>query len=126
MARPSLPKNIHILKGTAKKNPSRMKARENEPENAKPIGSIPICLNKQERAAWRRIISESIPGVLGHADRMGVELASRLYARVSTGEATGIEYNQLIKLLGQFGMLPADRAKISIPKQKKKNPFDDD
>jgi hypothetical protein len=124
MGRPALPKSLHILKGTAKKNPARLIARENEPENIKPIGTIPSCLNKQERAAWRRIVSESIPGVLGRADRMGVELASRLYARVNAGEASGIEHNQLIKLLSQFGMLPADRSKISIVKPKIKNQFD--
>jgi len=59
MARPPLPKKLHILKGTANKNPARMKARENEPENNKPLGKHPRELNKEERGYWGVIEKET-------------------------------------------------------------------
>lgn len=121
-----MPKNILIMKGSHKKNPARMKARENEPENVNLLGAAPDSLNAKERVVWARISGEAIPGVLGQADRMAVELACKLFVKIQENTATGVDYNQMIKLLSQFGMSPADRAKISIPKQKKKNPFDDD
>jgi len=62
-----------------------------------------------------RIVEESITGVLGQVDRIAVELACKLYVRVDEGVATGVDYNQLIKLLSQFGMTPADRSRLSIP-----------
>jgi phage terminase small subunit len=61
---------------------------------------------------------------LGQADRIAIELACKLYVRVNDGTATGVDYNQLIKLLSQFGMTPADRSKIAIPKPDEKGEFD--
>lgn len=68
-----------------------------------------------------RIVEESITGVLGQADRIAVELACKLYVRVDEGTATGVDYNQLIKLLSQFGMTPADRSRLSIPEPEPDN-----
>lgn len=126
MGRPALPKNVHFLKGTDKKNPARMKAREGEPENVNPLGKPPKELSAEERKYWRVIEKESIEGVLGQADRVAVSLAAMLMAVAYSKEgATAGQMAQLIKLLGQFGMTPADRSKISVPGKQKKNPFDD-
>ena len=78
MGRQALPKSIHILKGTDKVNPARMKARENEPENINPFGKPPKELSKIEKKHFNQIASESIEGVLGEADRIAVSLAAKL------------------------------------------------
>mgnify|MGYP006935313773 CR=1 FL=1 len=133
MARPALPKNIHVLKGTAKKDPQRMRARENEPENKNPLGKPSDYLNELQKEFFNEIVSDSIEGVLGEADRLAVEQASILLWKcrnlnIIDGDivqATAAEQSQFFKYLSQFGMTPADRSKISIPKQKEKNRFDD-
>ena len=133
MGRSAIPKNIHILKGTAKKHPDRMRARENEPENKNPIGSPSKYLTKIEKLLFKEIIKLSITGVLGEADRIAVELAANLLMKsrglyIVDGDvipATAGEQGLLFKYLAQFGMLPADRSKLSVGPQKKKNKFDD-
>ncbi|MCP5005919.1 MAG: hypothetical protein GY941_18575 [Planctomycetes bacterium] len=133
MARPALPKNIHILKGTAKVNPERMRERENEPENTNPIGKPYDHLTNPEKVAWRQIVKIAIEGVLGEADRLLVEQAAVLLAHcrgntIEDGKvikATAAERTLYTKLLGQMGMSPSERSKISINPKNNKNPFDD-
>jgi phage terminase small subunit len=112
------------VRGVEKNHPERLRLRENEPENVNPVGGPPNHLNACERAIWRRIVKESIPGVLGQADRIALELACKLYQRVRDDTAKGIDINQLIKLLSQFGMTPADRSKIAIFKPEARGEFD--
>jgi phage terminase small subunit len=135
MARPSLPKHLHILKGTGVKNPARMKARENEPENTDELGKPSKYLNAKEKLFFKEIAELAIEGVLGQADRIAVEQAACLLAKcrglhIADGSvipATSAEQNQLYKYLSQFGMTPADRSKINIlpPKSKEPSPWDD-
>jgi hypothetical protein len=138
--RPALPKNVHKIKGTAKKHPERMRARENEPENTNPLGEPPKHLTRPERSAWDEISRQAIEGVLGEADRIAVELAACLLVKMrgqkiivdpKTGKRKKTrpgpqDHNQFFKYLSQFGMLPADRSKLSIPPKPEKNRFDDD
>ena len=103
-----------------------MKKRENEPENVNPLGEPPEFISEDEKKFWRVIEKESIPGVLGEADRQAVAIAAKLLAICHSEDgASSAQINQLTKLLSQFGMTPADRSKISIPKTKDKNRFDD-
>ena len=133
MARNHLPKNIHILKGTAKAHPERMRERENEPVNKAPIGKPSKYLSTVEKRFFKEIVDNSIEGVLGKSDRIAVEIAAALLFKVRNlniveGEvqpATAGEQQLLCKYLGQFGMLPADRAKLSVEPKKAKSVFDD-
>lgn len=127
MARPRLPTNVLKLRGADKVNPGRLKARENEPENKREVGLPPKHLGKLEKEAFKEIIKFSIDGVLGEADRIAVEMAACLLVkcRDQINPATSTEQNQFFKYLSQFGMTPADRSKINIPKQKTKNVFDE-
>ena len=126
MTRPRTPTNILKLKGADKVNPGRLKDRENEPANINPLGKAPDYLNKDEIKFWKILEVESIPGVLGEADRQSVAIAAKLLAITHSDEgASSAQINQLTKLLSQFGMTPADRSKISIPGKKQKNIFDD-
>lgn len=127
MGRPKLPKNVHYLKGTDKKDPQRMRARENEPEDTRDLGSVPETLTELERKAWDEIVNNAIPGVLGQADRQAVELAAVLMTKFRARETTAADIGQLIRLLGQFGMTPSERSKINVGgKGKEENPFADD
>jgi len=131
--RPALPKNIHILKGTGKKHPDRMKARENEPENKSPVKPAPDYFSPVLVKLYNEIVGISIDGVLGEADSIAVEQAAILLSKlrglhIEDGEvvkATIPEHNQFFKYLSQFGMLPSDRSKIQIAPKKKVNRFDD-
>lgn len=119
------PTNILKLRGSDKKHPERIKARENEPVNTQPIGDPPDWLSDPEKEAWQIIVDECIDGVLGKADRIAVACASQLLAVSVAGLAAHQEKVLLHRYLGQFGMLPGDRSKISIAKKKPKNEFDD-
>jgi hypothetical protein len=131
--RPRTPTNILKLRGADKVHPGRLKERENEPENNILIGAAPNYLDEQESKAFDLIVKESINGVLGGADRMAVAQAAKLFV-ICTGQnfedgepvkATSNQQNLFFKYLSQFGMTPADRSKINIPKAKPKNKFDD-
>ncbi len=127
--RPPLPLNVLNLRSSGKKNPARLKARENEPENIKPLREPPRFLSRAEKAAYREIVGMTIPGVLGEADSLAVEETARLLVKcrgLGDEPAMAAERRLLFSYLGQMGMMPADRAKISIPKPKPKNRFDDD
>ena len=126
MVRPRTPSNILALKGAFKKDPQRLKARENEPANKNPIGRPPTWLNKLEKKAWRTIIKECIEGVLGEADRLAVAVASQILTKCMDGKADHQDRTLLLRYLGQFGMTPSERTKIAVPKGKPKNKFDDD
>lgn len=120
------PTSVHRLQGTYR--PSRHNERTNEPICANPLGKPPSELNKVEKKYFNQIANESITGVLGEADRIAVSLAAKLMALIHSPEgATAAQTAQLIKLLSQFGMTPADRSKIDIPKPKstEPNPWDD-
>lgn len=133
MGRPRKPTNILELKGSIKKDPLRFKDRENEPQNVNPVGDPPEYLSDEVKAAWYQIVNESIDGVLGEADRIAIEMCAGLYVKLRSPPsddgkpiATAQDHTQFFRYLTQFGMVPADRSKISIPKKKPVNKFDDD
>ena len=129
MGRSHVPKNILRIRGSDKNHPARMKVRENEPENIKPLRDPPAHLSKLNRAAYAEIVELSIPGVLGEADTLAVEQAASLLVKcrgLCAEPPTAAERRLLFSYLGQMGMLPVDRAKLSIEKPKAPNRFDDD
>lgn len=129
MARPHLPKNILILRGSDKNHPARMRKRDAEPENIKPLRNPSVHLSKQDKEAYEEIVKLSIPGVLGEADSLAVEQAANLLVKcrgLGDEPPTAAERRLLFSYLGQMGMLPGDRAKLSIEKPKPPNPFDVD
>jgi hypothetical protein len=78
-----------------------------------------------ELRAWQSIVDEAPLGVLTKADRGNVAIAARLTAEMEADFA-GFPTSRLAllnKMLGQFGMSPADRAKLSIPQEKNENSF---
>lgn len=125
MARPKTPTRILDARGSFRKHPERR--RDGEPEVKNPLGAVPESLTSGEIACWNEIVSYSPVGVLTEADRLAVELAACLLAEFRddrAGFAAG-KMGRLQSMLGQFGMNPSDRAKLSIEKPKDDNPYND-
>ena len=66
------------------------------------------------RSYGRRSSHNLPPGVGKVSDRHAFEMLVRLMAKERADSINNNERGQLIKLLGSFGMTPADRSKISI------------
>jgi len=120
-----MPKNIFALSSSAKSNPERIKSRENEPENVNPLGAAPEFLTPDQVFAWDWIVRTCIPGVLGEGDEVAVAMAAQLLNLSIKDEATGQDKSLLKGYLAMMGMVPTERTKLSVPKNKPKNKFDD-
>src|SRR5579875_1700742 len=105
--------DVHHISGAAKKNPQRFRDRKPAPTPSGDLGKPPKHLTADERKAWKEIASQVPPGVLANADRIALEIASRLLVRFRTGLLLkASEVSCLVSLLARFGMTPADRNKI--------------
>ena len=124
MARPRTPTKIAELRGAYRKNPSRRPL--GEPEPAGVIGPAPSHFSQEQSAIWDEVVGLCYPGVLGQADRIALEIICRLLhlTRTDFDNMTGAQLARLTGLLGCFGMTPADRAKINVPRAKPKNPYE--
>lgn len=125
MARNRTPSNVVALRGGYKKNPQRK--RKGEPLPTAGIGAPPKHLTERQRAIWDEVVSICPPGVLGNSDRIALETLVRLIERDrhKRAEFKAAERTQMISLLSRFGMTPADRSRINVPRTPEKgNPFD--
>jgi len=80
MGRQKTPTRILEARNSFKKHPERR--RDGEPEVRGSLGGAPDRLNELEAKAWHEIASTAPIGVLTEADRLDVEMAARLLARV--------------------------------------------
>ena len=132
MSRPRIPTNILEARGSFDSHADRKKARELEPKNINEVGEPPEHLSELESEAFMEIVKLAIPGVLGEADRLAVEMAAVLLIKCRgqyeiDGEivpAMAAEQSQFFKYLSQFGMTPANRSAISIIPPEKKEEHD--
>jgi phage terminase small subunit len=127
MARPRTPTKVLQLRGADKKNPKRFKDRQNEPEPAAGIGEASQHLSEAEQKIWDELVGLVPAGVLGNSDRIALERVSVLLyqARYEREEWTSSKEKDLIQYLSRFGMTPSDRSKISVPKPKGADPWED-
>ena len=128
MPQPRVPTNILKLRGADKKDPGRMKKRENEPKPKGPLGAPPKHLTRDQKKCWRELIKAVPKGVFADCDAWAVEIASVLMAEFRENPAgfSSARLARLDSLMGRFGIVPADRSRVTVPGQEKKNPFDDD
>lgn len=125
MSRPPLPSAIHEASGAFDHDPQRRAEREGEPQPAGPLGDAPEAFTELQREAWHEIAREAAPGVLKNADRILLEMACRLIARMrgELGEfdqpqpLKAAEYALLLTILGRMGMTPSDRARLKVPEK---------
>ncbi len=125
MARPATPTAIHKATGSYKKNPNR--ENKNEPIVKEPLSKCPNHLEIDEKKMWMKIKKEAPNKVLTQADSVALELAAILFAqfRREKTEMPNSKIVTLMNLLGQFGMNPSARSKLSIPQDDKStNEFD--
>jgi hypothetical protein len=124
MGRPPKPKAVLEMTGAGRKNPARLKARENEPEPTGPIGLPPAHWKKPcsimpgaREAIWAEYVAEALPGVLGNSDRKLLEMICELTLDARhfwSGQARARA--ELAKLLPKLGMTPVDRARVTVHK----------
>ena len=112
MGRIPVPTEILDTRGAFLKHPERR--RPNEPQETRPLGNAPRCLTAEQKKLWGEIAHNLPPGVGKVSDRYAFEMLIRLMAKERADSINNNERGQLIKLLGSFGMTPADRSKISI------------
>ena len=124
MGRPKTPTALLDARGAFKKHPERK--RNGEPQVRESIGLVPDWFSPEQVSAWQQITSSAPMGVLTGADSLAVEISAVLLAefRYDPAEFQAGKLGRLQSFLGQFGMTPADRAKLSIEKAPDVNPFD--
>lgn len=115
------PTSILELSGAFKINPSRGRARENEPETDDELGDAPEHLSAEVRACWDEIVKYSHKGTLSSNDRILVEHGARLLQRLraSNWQVDPKIYIRFEAFLARMGMTPVDRSKVSVLKKKK-------
>lgn len=124
MPRPRKPTNVLELKGAFKKDPQR---RRMDPPTCPGLGPPPSHLSKAERHIWKEIESRAPEGVLTRSDRLAAEELCSLVHEIRTNRDNVITSKRTLlrSYLAQFGMTPADRAKLGAPEPEKRNPFED-
>lgn len=125
MARPRKPTAVLDLKGAFKKNPSRGKARANEPVLDGKIGNAPIALDEAERDLWDELAR--VGSWLADGDRLMLEIACRLMVLFRTNKLDGGGISKLITALSKLGFSPTDRSKVNAPgaKEPEADPYAD-
>jgi hypothetical protein len=123
MGRPRTPSRILEARGSFKAHPERR--RDGEPVVKNPLGNAPDRVTGLALEAWIVIAERAPLGVLTSADSLHVEMTSYLLAELWENMTTfpQAKYNTLNKMLGQVGMNPIDRSKLSVAKPEKTNSF---
>lgn len=125
MPRPRKPTQLHALSGALDKNPARFTDRANEPQDDRPLGDPPMHLTADQRVAWAELERISAPGVLCFGDRIIVELAA-LHIALLRGLGAALpdaKVRRLESLLGQLGLTPAARSKVTARPVRPNNRF---
>ena len=124
MARHAQPRELAALKGADKRNPQRY--RKDAPKSAVPLGNAPDHLTATQKECWFELQSYALEGVLTGADRMMMELASKLLSesREDWAEFSAARMGHLVGILARLGLSPADRQKLGAVKEDgEANPF---
>lgn len=130
-----MPTAILEAKGAFRRNPSRGRARANEPRPTDPLGPPPQeWLDMAARnppserhvkllRAWEEIVAQAAFGVLTSADRDCVEAACYLKYKIREAgrdgyrKATAGDFAQLKTYLRSMGLTPEDRSRVSGTKK---------
>ncbi len=126
MARPRKPTAELELNGAFKKDPKRGEARSYEPPSNGPIGDPPNYFDDTQRDLWWEVVDIVPPKVLAKADRLVLEVISRLMEKLRTGVIRGAELNILISCLSRLGLTPADRSRVTAAPEVDEDGEEDD
>jgi hypothetical protein len=108
-------------------NPGKRPLNEFEPEAAGDLGGPPADWTPDQKLLWWEVANSAPRGVLTGSDRLLVELAVRNLANVRSAgtELTAAQSAEMRRCLGEMGMTPSERARLSAPAGKSENPFAD-
>src|SRR5690349_18734281 len=107
--------------GVGRKHTCRF-ARRSAPDTL-PLGEPWNWMNDGQRAAWDRFKRE-IPWLM-ESDRVLVEIAASIRARVMNGEEVGVgALNQPRMCMAQMGTTLANRSKVAVPDKPDEDPAD--
>ena len=105
-------------------NPGKRPLNDQEPEVIEPLGDPPAGWAGGAKALWHEIVECAPNGVVTKADRHLVEIAVRLLAQIrGDAEVNAATVTQFRQCLGEMGMTPSGRARLSVVKTKEANPF---
>ena len=114
---------MHVVSGTYRKD--RHGDRDSEPKIAEPLGGPPEGWRIEAKLLWAELCDLIPAGVATKADRVMFETLLRLVAKMREGpEAmTPALAAQIRTACAVFGMTPADRSRVSVPRLPEENPF---
>jgi phage terminase small subunit len=120
MARPRKPTQLHVVSGTAKVHPERMREREAEPTldgfDLRDM-EAPDHLDEMHAKLWNEIRGHLHARTSGEQDIVAFEALVRLVMVMRLGRAVAADYARLQAYLGEFGMTPASRSKVAQGKK---------
>lgn len=118
------PKATHLKVVTG--NPGKRAINRDEPEAAGDLSGPPHGWTPEQKALWWEIVNAAPSGVLTESDRFLVELAVRNLAQVRANpEMTAAQSAEMRRCLGEMGMTPSERSRLTAPKAGSANPFAD-
>ena len=126
MPAPRKPTALLKLTGAMDRNKQRYASRATEPKPQIGIGEPPKWLDRSQRATWRDLQAEIVPGVLTRQDRQAFALLCCLLSQFRATPETmpTSRISQMNSLLGQFAMTPATRSRVAvIPGPREPNRF---
>lgn len=107
-------------------NPGKRPLNADEPEAAGELGAPPAGWTSEQKALWWEIVNAAPAGVLTESDRFLVELAVRNLAQVrASPDMTAAQSAEMRRCLGEMGMTPGERGRLTSPKKGGGNPFAD-
>jgi hypothetical protein len=117
------PKATHLKVITG--NPGKRALNHDEPEAAGDIGGPPTDWTPEQKLLWWEVVNAAPKGVLTGSDRVLVELAVRNLAnlRAAGPEMTAAQSAEMRRCLGEMGMTPSERARLTVQKPASGNPF---
>jgi hypothetical protein len=119
--RPRLPEAVAKATGAMLKDPQNFRNRK--PPKSKPLGKPPKGLSLREIEAWN-LFADEIPW-LEASDRMILEGACRIRAKIMEGEFSVSMMTELRQILNAMGATPAARSKVTARDDDTGDPLDD-
>ena len=123
MGRPRKPTNVLKMQGAYRKDPQRLKARENEPVNLDPIGPCPEYLTEAGKTAWNDIVTTG--PWLRLPDRLAVERTAIVLGQVRSIDRIDANLERILQTWIRLLGLPAtERSKVYAPQSKPANKYE--
>jgi phage terminase small subunit len=114
------PTKLRIIEG----NPGKRRINADEPQPPA-LGGPPAHLDDTLLPLWNEVVQAAPPHVLTAADAVVIELTARLLFQMRTSPEVGPGLAvQLRQCLGELGMTPSARSRLSVAKPGPANRFE--